>query len=168
VIRRRWAGLLLITAILVALAVVALAAGVVDMSMRKPSALERFMGPALRDASVRARAPRNVHAPTAPEVVARGRDEYREHCLVCHGVPDGTQSSIAAGLSPAPPDLADPTTQSRSDGELFFIVSQGIRMTGMPAFARSEPEDIRWALVAFLRRMPHLTPQDRAALAAEH
>lgn len=165
---RRWLGIVLAPIALVVLAVAALAAGAVDMSMVRPSALERFLGPALRDASIRARAPRNVRAPSGAEVIAKGRDEYREHCQVCHGVPDGEQSSIAAGLSPSPPDLADPATQARTDGELFFIISRGIRMTGMPAFGKSEPDEVRWALVAFVRRMPHLTADDRAALTAAH
>lgn len=165
---RRWLGIALAAGALVVVAVAALAAGAVDMSMVRPSALERFLGPALRDASIRARAPRNVRAPTGPEVIAKGREEYREHCQVCHGVPDGTQSSIAAGLSPSPPDLADPAIQARTDGELFFIISRGIRMTGMPAFGKSEPEEVRWALVAFVRRLPQLTPEERTALAAEH
>jgi len=165
---RRWLAIALAPIALVVLAVAALAAGAVDMSMVRPSALERLVGPALRDASIRARAPRNVRAPTGPEIIAKGRDEYREHCQVCHGVPDGAQSSIAAGLSPSPPDLADPATQARTDGELFFIISRGIRMTGMPAFGKSEPDDVRWALVAFVRRLPHLSPDDRSALAAEH
>jgi len=165
---RRWLAIALAPIAVVVLAVAALAAGAVDMSMVRPSALERLVGPALRDASIRARAPRNVRAPTGPEIIAKGRDEYREHCQVCHDVPDGAQSSIAAGLSPSPPDLADPATQARTDGELFFIISRGIRMTGMPAFGKSEPDDVRWALVAFVRRLPHLSPDDRSALAVEH
>jgi mono/diheme cytochrome c family protein len=164
----RWGSFALVAGALVVLVVAALGAGAVDMSMVRPSALERFIGPALRDASIRARAPRNVRAPTGPEVIAKGRDEYREHCQVCHGVPDGAQSSIAAGLSPSPPDLADPAIQARTDGELFFVISRGIRMTGMPAFGKSEPDDVRWALVAFVRQLPHLTPEQRSALAAEH
>jgi mono/diheme cytochrome c family protein len=168
VTRGRWLGIALAAGALVVLAVLALGAGAVDMSMVRPSALERLLGPALRDASIRARAPRNVRAPTGPDAIAKGRDEYREHCQVCHGVPDGEQSSIAAGLSPSPPDLADPATQARTDGELFFIISRGIRMTGMPAFAKSEPDDVRWALVVFVRRLPHLSADDRAALTAAH
>jgi mono/diheme cytochrome c family protein len=147
----------------------ALGLGAYDISATaRPSGLEKAVAGWVRDASVRARAPKNVRAPSDPATLAKGRAEYAEHCQVCHGIPNEAQSSIAQGLNPPVPDLAEPATQARSDGELFFIVSRGIRLSGMPAFARSEPEDVRWAMVAFVRHLPRLSAEDRAALEGKH
>jgi hypothetical protein len=79
-------------------------------------------------------------------------------------VPGGAQSAIAAGLNPPVPDLAEPETQGRSDGELFFLVSGGVRLTGMPGFEKSLPEATRWQLVGFLRSLPKLGDGELQAL----
>jgi mono/diheme cytochrome c family protein len=143
----------------------AVALGALNLSATsRPSKLEKTVAHAVLDASVRARAPRGKSAPTDPASVARGREAYRASCLVCHGVPGGEQSSIAAGLNPPVPDLAEPETQGRSDGELFFLVSGGVRLTGMPGFERSLPERTRWELVAFLRALPELGDAELQAL----
>jgi len=146
-------------------AVVALGSGLVNFAATEsPSSLERTLAPLLRDASIRARAPKNVSAPSDPATVVRGRTEFRKNCLVCHGLVDGPRTSIAAGLNPPVVELAEPATQARTDGELFYIVSSGIRLTGMPSFLRSEPENLRWAIVALVRRLPQLTDEDRREL----
>jgi len=151
------------------LVLLALGLGAFDISATsRPSKLEKALAGWVRDASIRARAPHDVKAPTDPATLARGRAEYTEHCQVCHGIPDGEQTSIAQGLNPPVPDLAEPSTQARSDGELFFIVSQGIRLSGMPGFARSEPDDVRWAMVAFVRHLPKLSAAERAELEKKH
>jgi len=143
----------------------AVALGAVDPSATtRPSRLEKAVAHAALDAAVRARAPRGKTAPVDPASVERGREAYRAHCLVCHGVPGGEQSSIAAGLNPPVPDLAEPETQARSDGELYFLVSGGVRLTGMPGFARSLPERARWDVVGFLRLLPKLGDEELKAL----
>ena len=163
--RRRAVGLLLLGAAGVAGTCVAVALGVVNLSATaRPSKLEKALAHAVLDASVRARAPRGKSAPTDPASVARGREAYRANCLVCHGVPGGEQSAIAAGLNPPVVDLAEPVTQARTDGEVYFLISGGVRLTGMPAFERSLPEKTRWELVAFLRALPKLGDAELQAL----
>lgn len=166
----RWGRLAgVAAAVLAVAALAALGLGAYDISATaRPSSLEKAAAGWVRDASIRARAPRNVRAPSDPATLAKGRAEYAEHCQVCHGIPDGAQSSIAQGLNPPVPDLAEPVTQARSDGELFFIVSRGIRLSGMPGFAKSEPDDVRWALVAFVRHLPRLSAEERAELEGKH
>jgi mono/diheme cytochrome c family protein len=157
--------LLLLGAAGVGLVCGAVAAGAVNLSATsRPSKLEKLVAHAALDAAVRARAPRGRTAPSDPASGQRGREAYRQHCLVCHGVPGGQQSAIAAGLNPPVPDLAEPETQGRSDGELFFLVSGGVRLTGMPAFERSLPERSRWELVGFLRALPKLGDAELQAL----
>jgi mono/diheme cytochrome c family protein len=130
----------------------------------RPSKLEKWVARAALDAAVRARAPRGKSAPTDTASIARGREAYRANCLVCHGVPGGEQSAIAAGLNPPVPDLAEPETQRRTDGEIYFLLSGGVRLTGMPGFEKSLPERTRWELVAFLRALPKLGDAELQAL----
>jgi mono/diheme cytochrome c family protein len=143
----------------------AVALGAVNPSATaRPSKLEKTVARMALGAAVRARAPRGKTAPSDAASVDRGREAYRANCLVCHGVPGGQQSSIAAGLNPPVPDLAEPETQARTDGELYFLVSGGVRLTGMPGFERSLPETLRWDLVAFLRALPKLGDEELKAL----
>jgi len=157
----------LILAGTIALVVCMVALGAVDLSATtRPSKLEKAVAHAALDASVRARAPRGKTAPSDRASLERGREAYRANCLVCHGVPGGEQSNIAAGLNPPVPDLAEPETQARTDGEIYFLVSGGVRLTGMPGFSRSLPEDTRWAVVGFLRTLPKLGDEELRALSA--
>jgi len=163
--RRRVVGLLLLGAAGVVGICLAVALGAVSLSATsRPSKLEKTVAHAVLDASVRARAPRGRTAPSDPTSVARGRETYRANCLVCHGVPGGAQSAIAAGLNPPVPDLAESETQARTDGELYFLVSGGVRLTGMPGFEKSLPEKTRWELVGFLRALPKLGDGELQAL----
>jgi len=165
--RRLGLRLLLLAVGAAGVASAAVALGAVNPSATsRPSKLERTVAHLALDASVRARAPRGRTAPSDRASVDRGRQAYRAHCLVCHGVPGGEQSSIAAGLNPPVPDLAEPETQARTDGELYFLVSGGVRLTGMPGFSRSLPEETRWALVGFLRALPKLGDDELKALSA--
>ena len=161
----RTARLLLLGAGGVVAICVAVALGAVNPSATtRPSKLEKWAAHAVLDAAVRARAPRGRTAPAEAASVERGREAYRQHCLVCHGVPGGEQSAIAAGLNPPVPDLAEPETQARTDGEVYFLISGGVRLTGMPAFERSLPEETRWELVAFVRALPKLGDAELQAL----
>ena len=163
--RRRVVSLLLLGAAGAVGICIAIALGAVPLSAtHRPSKLEKTVAHAVLDASVRARAPRGMSAPSDPASVAHGREAYRANCLVCHGVPGGDQSAIAAGLNPPVPDLGEPETQRRSDGELFFLVSGGVRLTGMPGFEKSLPEKTRWELVGFLRALPKLGEGELQAL----
>jgi len=163
-----WVGGILVAVVL--LGTVALAAGAYDTSATvKPSWLERTVAPWLVDRSVARRAPKGPNPIQAtPEVLAKGLAEYREHCLVCHGVPGEPQTAIGAGLNPTAPDLGDPDSQEGSDGELFQFISAGVRMTGMPAFSKSESQETIWKLVTFVRHLPKLTDDERRALQARH
>lgn len=163
--RRRAVVLLLLGAVGVVGICIAVALGAVSLSATtRPSKMEKAVAHAVLDASVRARAPRGKLAPTDTASLARGREAYRANCLVCHGVPGGEQSAIAAGLNPPVPDLGEPETQRRSDGEIYFLVSGGVRLTGMPGFEKSLPEKTRWELVGFLRALPKLGETELQAI----
>ena len=132
-----------------------------------PGKLEKQIAGFALDRSVAKRAPQRKNPFTAtPEVIREALGEYKEHCLLCHGAPGVDASEIGSGLNPAPPDLTIPKVQARSDGELFWLTSEGIRMTGMPAFGPTESEEDIWKIVAFLRHLPELTDEEQKQLRA--
>jgi mono/diheme cytochrome c family protein len=98
----------------------------------------------------------------APENIPMGVEHFAAHCAVCHGAPGVPRGDIAQGLYPPPPDL-DKTVKFYSDGELFWIVKNGIKMTGMPAWSDHSDAEL-WATVAFVKKLPGMTEQDYARL----
>jgi cytochrome c553 len=84
-----------------------------------------------------------------------GAAHFHSGCAFCHGAPGVPISPIAQSMLPSPPDLSTSMREWR-DRELFWIVKNGIKYTGMPAWAAQQRDDEVWALVAFLRRLPAL------------
>ena len=144
----------------------ALVGGWYDVSASAPtSGLEWGLAHFIVDRALARRATKGKNPlEVTPDVLSRGLVGYRENCVVCHGIPGRPQSSIAAGLNPSPPDLADEDVQETPDGELFQVISEGLRMTGMPAFSKSQSKETVWTLVAFVRHLPKLTEEERFAL----
>jgi mono/diheme cytochrome c family protein len=108
------------------------------------------------------RAARDLKNPVArsPDVVSEGMAHYADHCAACHANDGSGETEIGLALYPKPPDLRLPATQSLTDGELFHIIENGIRLSGMPAWAGShEGTDSTWHLIHFIRELPRLTPQ---------
>jgi mono/diheme cytochrome c family protein len=110
--------------------------------------------------SVRARA-RAIEAPPLddPAMVARGGRMYGERCESCHGGPGIILSDLARGLRPRAPDLAR-AAQDWKPRELFWIVKNGIKMTGMPAWGPSHDDAALWSVVAFVTRLPEMRYED--------
>jgi mono/diheme cytochrome c family protein len=99
------------------------------------------------------------------EASSRGLEHFAKYCAVCHGNDgDATDSAFGSGLYPKPPDLRGALTQELSDGELFYVIENGVRFSGMPAFGsgKSDPagEKQTWDLVTFVRHLPRLTPDE--------
>jgi mono/diheme cytochrome c family protein len=97
-----------------------------------------------------------------PAKLLMGTEHFAAHCAVCHGAPGVPNGDIAQGLYPQPPDLAL-TASGYSDGELFWILKHGIKMTGMPAWADHSDDEL-WATVSFLRKLPGMTQEEYAKL----
>ncbi len=92
------------------------------------------------------------------------RLHFADHCAICHGNDGGGQTMMGKGLYPKPPDLRLPETQNLTDGELFWIIENGVRFTGMPAFSNGGEHggmQDSWKLVHFIRHLPHLTAAER-------
>lgn len=128
------------------------------------SRLDSLLGRVSR-ASIRRYAPHSKNPlGNDPVALAEGLDEYRESCLSCHGAGKIAPGEFAAGLNPPAPSLASNEIQAMSDGELFWIVSHGIRATGMPAFSGTRDEKEIWKIAAFLRHLPRLTDAEAGRL----
>ena len=134
----------------------------------EPSAVEAFVAHRLRHLAVPLAA-RQVENPIAPSeaVLAEARGHFADHCALCHGNDGRGDTPIGRNLYPKAPDLRAPGTQSLSDGELFYIIENGVRFTGMPAWGASEShgDEASWQLVHFIRHLPELTPAELAEMA---
>jgi mono/diheme cytochrome c family protein len=97
-----------------------------------------------------------------PEVLAAGMAHYADHCAACHANDGSGQTQMGLGLYPRPPDMRQSATQSLTDGELFYIIENGVRLTGMPAWGTGQPEQAEetWHLVHFIRHLPRITTAD--------
>lgn len=104
--------------------------------------------------------------PASSENLKTGMAHYKENCLACHGAPGVPESEFGKGLNPTAPELTVPWVQEMSDGELYWVVSNGIRMSGMPAFSSTHKPDEIWKVVAFVRHLPTLTDAEVKTLKA--
>jgi mono/diheme cytochrome c family protein len=98
------------------------------------------------------------------ELVPKGFTEYHAMCRLCHGAPGESLLEFAQGLSPKAPILASHAVQARGDHELYWIVKNGIKMTGMPAFGPTHDEEEVWSIISFLRQLGNLTPEKYEAM----
>jgi mono/diheme cytochrome c family protein len=102
--------------------------------------------------SVRAAAPLN------DEQARQGARIYKDTCVYCHGAPGKDPGSIGKGLNPEAAYMPD-AVKRWSDAELFWIIKNGIKMTGMGSYGAAYKDDEIWGIVAFVRKMPTMTPE---------
>src|SRR5215831_4300745 len=102
----------------------------------EPRALEERVAHAVRRAAISMRT-RGVTNPVAStdEVVAEGRDHYADHCAVCHANDGSGNTEMGRNLYPRVPDMRLAATQNLTDAELFYIIENGVRLTGMPGWS---------------------------------
>ena len=138
----------------------------------RPSRLEAFVARRVRSLGVpsSAKSARNP-IPLTPEVLAGARGHFADHCATCHANDGSGQTEIGQNLYPKAPDMRLPDTQNLSDGELFYIIHNGIRLTGMPAWGGADEhaehaDQDSWKLVHFIRHLPALTPAEIAEMEA--
>jgi mono/diheme cytochrome c family protein len=100
--------------------------------------------------------------PLNADILKEGRAHFADHCAVCHSNDGSGQTPVGKNVYPKAPDLRLTDTQSLSDGELFWVIHNGIRFTAMPAWGSGDPEkDIdSWKLVHFIRHLPQLTQEE--------
>ena len=126
-----------------------------------PSAIEAYLARTARNLSIPAseRDTKNPFAPTA-EVLSEARVHFADHCAICHGNDGSGKTQIGQNLYPKTPDMRLPDTQSLTDGEIYYVIHNGVRPTGMPAWGGPGKDDDSWKLVLFIRNLPRMTPQE--------
>ncbi|HZC22373.1 MAG TPA: c-type cytochrome [Candidatus Binatia bacterium] len=125
----------------------------------RPSAIEAFLARHARRIATPSDA-RNRKNPQAKTelAIAEGRDHFADHCAICHANDGSGRTQINSGLYPPAPDMRKAVTQDLSDGEIFYIIKNGVRFTGMPGWGGEDDEN--WKLVLFIRRLPALSSRE--------
>jgi mono/diheme cytochrome c family protein len=116
----------------------------------------------------------NRHAQDAPPAnlsdpakIQAGAREFAEHgCANCHGAPGVNWAKYSEGLKPDPPDLKE-VVDELTPSQLFWVIKNGINMTGMPSFKLAGVKDDNiWLIVAFLKKLPNVSEADYKAWTA--
>lgn len=163
-----------LTKVLAILGALAVLAGVVGLFLAwrmvsgglgarpEPSKLEEWSALKLRNLAVPQKYKAMRNPVTADEKTLRGAmAHWADHCAVCHANDGSGGTTMGRHMYPRPPDMRGARTQSLSDGQIYFFINQGIRLTGMPAWGPPGDDDREsWALVAFIRKLPRLTPAE--------
>jgi mono/diheme cytochrome c family protein len=161
---RRWR--LVAGALLALLAVVALAiyAGLYNIAADVPHTPPVYwLLETVRDRSVAARA-RDIVPNDLDDAnrISKGAGQYAEMCSGCHLAPGMKRTEISRGLYPRAPELRRKT--NLTPAEQFWVVKHGVKMTGMPAWGVTHDDDLLWDVVAFVRKLPELTPEQYETL----
>jgi len=128
-----------------------------------PGSIERWLASAARSAALPADAKSRTNpVADSEEVYVAARAHWADHCASCHANDGSGEAPMGKQMYPPAPDMRERATQDLTDGELFFIIENGIRLTGMPAWGGPDHDaGDSWKLVHFIRRLPRLTPEDR-------
>ncbi|MGV7246632.1 c-type cytochrome [Caballeronia sp. M23-90] len=119
----------------------------------------------LRNRSVESHA-KNISPPNleAPQLILKGAGQYAAMCVTCHLAPGVKDSELAPGLYPQPPELSKVQVDPRN---AFWIVKHGLKMSAMPAWGKTHDDDTIWSMVAFLNKLPTLSPQQYKEIVAK-
>jgi len=156
-------------------AAIVLAGGAVLLGARgfsareQPGAMERWLTRYARSLAVPQDArERKNPVPDSPETLAEARAHWADHCAACHANSGSGDVEMGKHMYPQAPDMRQQETQQLTDGELFFIIQNGIRLTGMPAWGGGSGHDEQdsWKLVQFIRHLPQLTAQEEREMQA--
>jgi mono/diheme cytochrome c family protein len=155
---------------LLAIALVMTASGIITMrwlrrgfsARDQPSTIETVIARRVRSWAV----PTSVRDATnpvtlTPEVLADARAHFADHCASCHANDGSGNTTIGQNLYPKAPDMRLDATQRLTDGELYAIIQNGIRLTGMPAWGKEgdEHDEDSWKCVHLIRHLNELTPE---------
>jgi mono/diheme cytochrome c family protein len=159
-----------ILVVLVGLIVIALIPVVVILqhgisAREEPTRVEVVIARMLRHFAVPAKL-RNAKnpIPLTPDALAEASRHFADHCAQCHGNDGRGKTEMGKNLYPKAPDMTIAETQNLSDGELFAIIRNGVRLTGMPAWGGDGDDADDWKLVHFIRHMPKMSKEEIHAM----
>ena len=152
----------------VALVLVVAVSGIIFLRTRangfsaraQPSAFETFAAQTARGMALPSGAKQRQNPViVSNDIIAEGKAHWADHCAVCHSNDGSGDTEIGRRLYPPAPDMRKESTQRMSDGELFYIIENGVRLSGMPAWGGTQvSENDSWKLVHFIRHLPTLSP----------
>ena len=149
-----------IIAVLVAVGGIALTSMNGLSTRSQPSAVEGVLARLARRWTIPRGARSTVNPiPFSAETWADARAHFADHCASCHANDGSGRTTIGQNLYPKAPDMRLPPTQQLSDGELYWTIANGVRLTGMPAFGSGADDTDTWKLVHFIRRLNQLSPE---------
>jgi mono/diheme cytochrome c family protein len=132
-------------------------------ALAQPGVVETRVARAVRRLAV-SEAIRNRRnpVPATLEATEDGLAHFADHCASCHGNDGSGDTEMGRGLFPKAPDMRQAATQGLTDGELFYIIENGVRFTGMPGWSTGTPEgeDSTWRLVHFIRHLPDISSDE--------
>jgi mono/diheme cytochrome c family protein len=150
--------------LLAAFYLVAAAGAIPANADARPPALEKWIAHKALEAAIVRQAPKGDNpVPLTDGNLIAGIKLYAADCAVCHGAADGAASDIARGLYQKAPQLAKYGVEDDDDGEIYWKLYHGIRMTGMPAFRSALTENELWQIALFLKNMNSLPPAPEKA-----
>ncbi len=161
------AGGLVVLVILSCAAFIFMYTGWYDVAATVPhSKITSWILETARDQSIHFHS-REIQAPPLkdPKMAKGGFKEFHEMCRQCHGAPGQQKAEFAQGLYPNPPDLTSKEMKGLDERELYWVVKNGIKMSGMPGFGPTHEEEELWAIVAFLKQLPGIQAKEYEALA---
>lgn len=169
---KRWKiALLVILALLLAGGIYATALVRRGFSAREnPSWIEAFAAGVAKSLAIPATYRMKNPLPATAENLREGEEHFADHCATCHANDGSGDTLFGKGLYPKPPDMRTADTQNKSDGELYYTIENGVRLSGMPAFGPAlDPapgknlgtDDAEtWKLVLFIRQLPQITSEE--------
>jgi mono/diheme cytochrome c family protein len=131
-----------------------------------PSWIEAFAAGLAKSLAIPATYRLKNPIPATADNLREGEEHFADHCAVCHGNDGSGDTLFGRGLYPKPPDMRSSETQNKSDGELYYTIENGVRLSGMPAFgADSGTGDAEsWKLVLFIRHLPQISSEELEAM----
>src|SRR6204780_2363674 len=136
----------------------------------RPRAMETQLAITLQRLAI-PRGARSVVNPmqATPELLLEARRHFADHCASCHGNDGSGETEMGQKLYPRVPDMRSAQTQNLSDGEIYYIIENGGRFTGMPAWGTGGTSDHdTWHLVLFIRHLPRMTDEDMQDMRAHN
>ena len=133
-----------------------------------PSWIEAFAAGVAKRLAIPATYRMKNPLPATPENIHEGKEHFADHCATCHANDGSGDTLFGRGLYPKPPDMRAAETQNKSDGELYYTIENGVRLSGMPAFGPPENsakngdtnDAETWKLVLFIRHLPQITSEE--------
>ena len=135
---------------------------------KQPSKIEEMLAKMAKDVVIPLEAANLKNPlPADEQVIRQGQAMFLMACSICHGADGHARTDVGRGMYPPAMDLTSPHVQKWTDAEVFWIIQNGVRMTGMPSWKSAISETDTWKLVHFIHNLPQLNAQAEAQSATQ-